>query len=192
MAGLPLGFMGGPIGDGPNPSYFSRRNHRASANVERDIYPHPVPRLEVSDYVKEAAPRHWLSPQHNWQNAGSPRSEPRILYANPWQPGLKQSPVGYTNGATGTTKFFAQCWKFDREIAGKGVWEKFNAPIAPDGFNLFLVVSGVTWWYSQENRCSTSLIARAEGIINDASHEQFIMERAGKLVADVKTWLEGG
>lgn len=189
------GMSGGQDGghaDGPHPSEFSRRNvYRASANAEFEIYPHAVPKLPVGDYVKLAAERHWLLPQYNWQNAGNPVSISQILYADPWRPRLAQWPLGHKEGATGTTKYFAQCWRFNQKNEGKGIWEKFAAPIAPEGFNLFLVVSGVTWWFSEENCCSSSLIARVEGIINSDSHEKFIMERASKLLTDVRAWLTG-
>jgi hypothetical protein len=159
--------------------------------VEFEVYPHAVPPKQVSEYVSEAAERAWLAPQRNWQNASDPGSETHITYIDPWRPGLAQWPLGYKKGTSGTTKYFARCWRFNPDVAGRGFWEKLSPPIAPDGFNLFLVVSGVTWWFAEENRCSTSLVARAEGIINDASHERFLMQRAGKLLADVKAWLEG-
>jgi hypothetical protein len=169
---------------------FRRRNdHRPSSHIERDIYPHARPPMLVSDYMKEAAARAWLLPQHNWQNAGNPISEHQILYADPWRPGLAQWPIGHTPRATGTTECFAQCWKFNKDNEGKGIWEKLSAPIPPEGLILFLVVSGVTWWFAEQNRCSTSLVARIEGIINHDSHERFMMEVAGKLLTDVSAWL---
>jgi hypothetical protein len=190
--GIPGGHGGEPVVGNPHPTEFRRRNdYRPSANAECEIYPHAVPKIPVSDYVKEIANRLWLLPQYNWQNACNPISEPQILYADPWRRRLVQWPLGYTQGATGTTKYFTQCWRFNREGKGKRLLERLFAPSAPEGFNLCLVVSGVTWWFSEENRCSTSLIARVEGIINNESHEKFIMEKAGKLLADVKAWLKG-
>jgi hypothetical protein len=186
------GYDGGPIGDGPHPGTLSRRNDsRPTANAERDIFPHNSPKMPVSEYVKEAAARAWLLPVYNWFNAGQPVYESQILPADPWRPDPKKMPSGYSKGATGSTSYFAQCWKLDGEGKGKGLLEKLSRPIPPEGFNLYLVVSGVTWRYTKENRCATNLIARIEGIIKYDSHELFMMKRAGKLLADVEAWLKG-
>jgi hypothetical protein len=190
--GFGMGGYGGiSLGDGPHPSRFSRRNkHRPSSNAESNIYPHAYPPKPVSEYVKEAAERAWLLPQYSWQNPGSPVSVHQLLYADPWQPDLAQPPLGYKKGDTGSTDYFAQCWRFNDKKEGKGFLEKLSAPIAPEGFNLFLVVSGVTWRFFEQNCCSTSLIARVEGINKDESHERFIMNIAGKLLSDVEAWLK--
>ena len=186
------GYGGGPIGDGPHPGTLSRRNDsRPTANAERDIFPHNSPKMPVSEYVKEAAARAWLLPVYSWSHAGQPMYEPQILPADPWRPDPKEMPPGYKKGATGSTTYFAQCWKLDQEGKGKGLLEKLSKPIPPEGFNLYLVVSGVTWRYAEENCCATNLIARAEGIIKYDWDERFIMARAGKLLGDVEAWLKG-
>lgn len=61
---------------------------------------------------------------------------------------------------------------------------------APAGLVLCLIVSGVTWRFVDQNCYSTSLIAWPESTVNDESHEAFLMKQAGKLLADVKAWLE--
>lgn len=186
------GFDGGAVPGSFHETRFRRRNdYRPLANAELNIYPHPDPRMPVSEYVKKAAAQAWLLPTYNWQQAGNPVSEPRILHADPWQPEVVQWPLGYSEGATGTTTYFAQCWEFDRDGKDKGAMERLFRPIAPEGFNLHLVVSGVTWRFAEKNCCSTSLVARIEGIVKYESHEKFMMERAGKLLADVEAWLKG-
>ena len=147
--------------------------------------------MPVGEYVKEAAARAWLLPVRNWQNAADPITEHRILHADPWRPRLVEWPLGYTEGATGSTNYFAQCWEFNRDGKGKRILEKLSKPIPPDGFNLYLVVSGVTWQFTKTKLCSTSLIARIEGINKYEAHEKFMMERAGKLLADLEAWLKG-
>jgi len=189
--GIPGGYDGGSIGDGFQQTRFSRRDdYRPSANAECEIYPHAAPKMSVSDYVKEAAARCWFLPQYNWQNAANPVHVPQILSADPWRPRLAKWPQGYSPGATGSTDYFAQCWRFNHKGEGKGFWERLSPPPAPAGLVLCLVVSGVTWRFVEQNCYSTSLIARPEGIVNNESHEAFLMKQAGKLLADVKAWLE--
>jgi hypothetical protein len=74
-SGIPGGYDGGPIGDGPHQARFSRAMTivlRPMPNAK--FYPHAAPKMSVSDYVKEAAARCWFLPQYNWQNAPQPAS----------------------------------------------------------------------------------------------------------------------
>jgi len=89
-------------------------------------------------------------------------------------------PGGYDGGSIGDG--FQQT-RFSRR-------DDYRPSPAPAGLVLCLVVSGVTWRFVEQNCYSTSLIARPEGIVNNESHEAFLMKQAGKLLADVKAWLE--